>query len=199
MQNNEYKPYKPCMIQFSVSDPSQFDFIISQLDGLKFWAYIFHDSDIYDESDYPVKQGSAKVGDLKPKHLHVVCIDSPKNYKTWGNRFSIPDFMVEYVRNRKSALLYLTHESHLAVSQGKHKYDRKEIKTSDVIKFQEYITQGDVPDYDKEFSDLWQLYKGGMTIKQYLKNHPDLLACSSYQRVKVFQSLLNITNNFNRM
>lgn len=199
MQNeNEYKPYKPCMIQFAIHDPAQFDNVISQLEGLKFWAYIYHDKDIYSDDDYPVQQGSASVGDVKPKHLHIVCIDSPKTYKTWGNRFSIPDFMIEYVRNRKSALLYLTHESHKAVVAGKTKYDRKEIHTSDRVKFKSFITQGDTPDYDKEFRDLWALYKGNMSIKLYLSKHPDLLSGSSYQRVKVFQSLLSISNNFNK-
>ena len=82
---SEYKPHKPTLITFAVHDVNQWQQVIDACDGLHFWAYIYHDMDIYSPDDYPVKQGNAIAGEIKPKHLHVVAIDSPKTFKSWGN------------------------------------------------------------------------------------------------------------------
>lgn len=191
---SEYKPNKPTLITFALHDENQWLGVIDALDGLHFWAYIYHDKDIYVASDYSVKEGKARIGDPKPKHLHVVAIDSPKTFKSWGNRFCIPDFMIEWRSNRKAALLYLTHESQGAVREGKVKYDRKEVICSDPVKYQEYITAGDIPDYKAEMKDIEALRSGSLTVYQYLDKHPDLLATSAIGRLSVYRNLFNIFN-----
>lgn len=194
---SEYKPNKPTLITFAVHDETQWQHVIDACDGLHFWAYIYHDMDIYGPDDYPVKQGNASTGDIKPKHLHVVAIDSPKTFKSWGNRFGLPDFMIEWRSNRKAALLYLTHESMAAVREGKHKYNRKEVICSDPVKYQEYITMGDTPDYAQELCDIKALHNGSLTVYEYLDKHPELLACTPVGRLGVYRNLFNIFNKGN--
>lgn len=191
---SEYKPNKPTLITFALHDPTQWQNVIDNLDGLHFWAYIYHDKDTYVSSDYSVQQGSANVGDIKPKHLHVVCIDSPKTFKSWANRFSIPDFMIEWRSNRKSALLYLTHESVGAKRENKYIYKREEVICSDPVRYQEYITCGDIPDYKQEINDIIALRKGEMSVFDYIDKHPELLATSAIGRLGVYRNLFNIFN-----
>lgn len=191
---SEYKPNKPTLVTFAIHDPTQWQQVIDACDGLHFWAYIYHDNDVYTFDDYSVKEGIAEVGQIKPKHLHVVAIDSPKTFKSWGNRFMIPDFMIEWRNNRKSALLYLTHESLNAIREGKFKYDRKEVICSDPVKYQEYITTGDIPDYKQELCDIKALRSGAMSVYDYLDKHPDLLATTSVGRLNVYRNLFNIYN-----
>lgn len=191
---SEYKPTKPTLVTFAIHDPEQWQAIIDSCDGLHFWAYIYHDNDFYTADDFKVKEGIARVGDKKPKHLHVVAIDSPKTFRSWGHRFSIPEFMIEWRSNRKSAILYLTHESKNAIRDGKTKYDRKDIVCSDPVKYQEYITAGDVPDYAQELCDIKALYNGDLTVYEYLERHPELLATTSIGRLSVYRNLYNIYN-----
>lgn len=191
---SEYRPTKPTLVTFALHDETQWQNAIDACDGLHFWAYIYHDMDIYSPSDYKVLHGEAKIGDKKPKHLHIVAIDSPKTFKSWGNRFSIPDFMVEWRSNRKSALLYLTHESKSAIREGKIKYDRKDIVCSDPVKYQEYITSGDIPDYKSEIEDINALRYGRLTVFEYLDKHPELLATTAIGRLSVYRNLFNIFN-----
>lgn len=190
-----YKPNKPTLISLVSHDPDQWDNIIFNLDGLKFWAYIYHDKDTYDNGDHKVVDGMAAVGDPKPKHLHVVALDSPKNFKSWANRFGVPENLIEWKANRKATLLYLTHES--ANSLGKHRYDRKEVITSDPVRYQTYISAGDIPDYKAEYNDLLDLQKGKITVSQYLDRHQDLLAVSSYQRLNIYSTLFKLSGSGN--
>lgn len=190
--NNEYTPKKPIYVSIVSHDPNQWDDLISNCDGLKFWAYIFHDKDVYVASDTKVLSGDAKVGELKPKHLHIFAYDTPKALKSWSNRFHIPINFIEAKCNRKASLLYLTHESQNAVIAKKTKYERSLVVTSNPIKYQEYITSGDIPDYMQELNDLLDYRDGKISLNCFLNKHQDMLAVSAYQRVTLYKNLLSI-------
>lgn len=190
-----YTPTKPCMVSLVSHDSNQWDFLIDSLNGFKFWAYIFHDHDIYSSSDFishPDLSDRFSVGDVKPKHLHIFIIDVPRTFKSWSSRLNFPQNLIQWKNNRKNALLYLTHESPNAVRDGKSKYNRKEVFTSNVVKYEEYINSGNIPDYKKEFNDLLLLRDGSITPFEYLQSHPELLAVTPYQRLSVYRTLLTI-------
>lgn len=190
--DNQYVPKKPIYVSIVSHDPEQWDNLISSCDGLKFYAYIFHDKDIYVPSDSKVLSGEAKTGELKPKHLHIFAYDTPKTIKSWSNRFNIPTNFVQAKTNRKASLLYLTHESQNAVNANKTKYERSLIHTNNSIKYQEFITAGDVPDYIKELNDLIDYQNGKLSLHQFLNLHQDLLAVTAYQRINLYKNLLTI-------
>lgn len=190
--DTNYQPKKPIYVSIVSHDPSQWPGLIAACDGLKFWAYIYHDRDVYVPSDTKVLNGEVKAGDLKPKHLHIFAYDSPKMIKSWANRFEIPANFVEAKTNRKASLLYLTHESQNAIIAKKTKYERSEVVTSNPIKYQEYITAGDIPDYMAELNDLIDYQNGKMTLPEFLQKHQDMLAVSAYQRVTLYKNLLTI-------
>lgn len=190
--NNGYVPHKPIYVSIVSHNPEQWDQLINACDGLKFWAYIFHDKDVYVASDTKVINGEVKEGDLKPKHLHIFAYDTPKTLKSWSNRFEIPINFVEAKSNRKASLLYLTHESNNAVIAKKTKYERSLVKTSNPIKYQEYITSGDVPDYVAELNDLLDYQNGKISLFDFLQKHQELLAVSPYQRINLYKNLLTI-------
>ena len=160
IDDTNYKPKKPIYVSVVSHDPAQWPGLIAACDGLKFWAYIFHDRDVYVSSDTKVLTGDVKAGDIKPKHLHIFAYDTPKTIKSWANRFEIPMNFIEAKNNRKASLLYLTHESQNAVTAKKTKYERSEVFTSNPVKYQEYITAGDIPDYMGELQDLLDYQNG---------------------------------------
>lgn len=190
--DNTYTPKKPIYVSVVSHDPEQWDNLIAACDGLKFYAYIFHDKDIYVPSDSKVLSGEVKVGDVKPKHLHIFAYDTPKSIKSWANRFEIPANFIQAKTNRKASLLYLTHESQNAIIAKKTKYERSLVKTSNPVKYQEFITAGDIPDYFREINDLLDYQNGKITLYQFLDKHQDLLAVTAYQRITLYKNLLTI-------
>lgn len=47
-----YTPTKPTMVSLVSHDPSQWSDLIDNLNGFRFWAYIFHDHDTYSSNDF---------------------------------------------------------------------------------------------------------------------------------------------------
>lgn len=192
INDSDYKPKKPIYVSVVSHDPAQWAGLIAACDGLKFWAYIYHDRDVYVPSDTKVLNGDVKVGDIKPKHLHIFAYDTPKMVKSWASRFEIAPNFIEAKTNRKASLLYLTHESQNAINAKKTKYERSEVVTSNPIKYQEYISAGDIPDYQSELQDLLDYQNGKMTLQEFLLKHQDMLAVSAYQRVTLYKNLLSL-------
>lgn len=191
-QSTDYQPKKPIYVSIVSHDPQQWNDLIAACDGLKFWAYIYHDKDVYVPSDTKVLNGEAKAGDLKPKHLHIFAYDTPKMIKSWSSRFGIAPNFIEAKTNRKASLLYLTHESQNAITAKKTKYERSQVVTSSPIKYQEYISAGDIPDYMSEIQDLLDYRDGKLSLYAFLNKHQDMLAVSSYQRITLYKNLLSI-------
>lgn len=192
INDSDYKPKKPIYVSVVSHDPAQWAGLIAACDGLKFWAYIYHDRDVYVPSDTKVLNGDVKAGDIKPKHLHIFAYDTPKMIKSWASRFEIAPNFIEAKTNRKASLLYLTHESQNAINAKKTKYERSEVVTSNPIKYQEYISAGDIPDYQSELQDLLDYQNGKMTLQEFLLKHQDMLAVSAYQRVTLYKNLLSL-------
>lgn len=192
INDSDYKPKKPIYVSVVSHDPAQWPRLIAACDGLKFWAYIYHDRDIFVPSDTKVLNGDVKAGDIKPKHLHIFAYDTPKMIRSWASRFEIAPNFIEAKTNRKASLLYLTHESQNAINAKKTKYERSEVVTSNPIKYQEYITSGDIPDYQSELQDLLDYQNGKMTLQEFLLKHQDMLAVSAYQRVTLYKNLLSL-------
>ncbi|MGK3950345.1 hypothetical protein [Microbacterium sp. K2] len=107
--------------------------------SIKRWAYAWHDQDQFDAADVEYQRSKGRqveVGDLKPRHVHVVlqCDDNYtiRQISNWlmipSARVKIPSEEGEYRGNgaREKAFFdfgeYLTHEGRKQAS--KHQYDR---------------------------------------------------------------------------
>lgn len=184
---------KPSNIIVVSQKPDQWPALIDSLNGFRFWAYIFHENEPYISSDDKVISGDVKIGDIKPKHLHICIVDTPRTFKSWANRLEIPVQLIKSMKTGiKNNVLYLTHESPTAVRDGKMRYSRDLVVSNNVVKYNEYCTQGDVPNYKKELDDLLDYQMGKISLSEFLDSHPELLAVTPYQRLNVYRNLLTI-------
>lgn len=103
-------------------------------DAIESWAYIHHDKDLLSENDYKVKEGKAKVGDLKTPHWHIeLKFNCPKRRKEVANLFGIananyiwPATSSEPKYKYEAMLCYLTHFN----AKDKAQYDNSLVKCS---------------------------------------------------------------------
>lgn len=147
--------------------------------SIKKWAYILHDKDAYLENDYQnykEKNGNEpnwKVGDLKPKHYHIVgFIPNSEKLEVVAKWFKVPINQVDVPKgkNVETAFIqnvqYLTHESNKEQEKGKHKYLDNNIKSN--FNFREEINKLErlgVILNDKDLM-LYQVLNEGKTLRE---------------------------------
>lgn len=140
-----------------------FDDIIKNLrkySSFTYWACCIHDKDVYTDdaidkmrytlekeakkegitdefllNDYVFKNSWAKLGNPKPKHIHVaVKCDNALKIEDIARFLNIPEHLIEKKKGRGvflDCVEYLTHEHDKQQKLGKHRYDDSEIITSD--------------------------------------------------------------------
>lgn len=82
------------VIIYPDSESYNFDDVIFNLKGFKYWAYIEHKPE----------------SDEKKIHYHAyISLDSATTEKAVAKRLGIPDIHVQFIRNCRSGMRYLTH------------------------------------------------------------------------------------------
>lgn len=182
-----------------------FDDVIKNLRKYKSfteWACCIHDKDVYTEdaidkmrytlekeakeagitdefllNEYISKNSWAKLGEPKPKHIHVACKCTYAIKIEDISRFlGVEEYLIEKKKGKRAFLdcvKYLTHEDEKQQKLGKHRYDDSEVFTSE--NFTDWRERLDSRKIDEEKygvgKNLKQKYiidvsKYGMTLNQ---------------------------------
>ena len=181
------------------------------------FAYGLHDKDRYTVTEVAKRQKMydeiieaggtpdfdvPKVGDLKGKHWHIVCICKKRNpilLSSVAKLLNCEPHLICKLYNDKNSLLdgfgnmlaYLTHITDKAIKDGKHVYD------SDIVKGLQFPQEGRYAKYYKDFqnyddfrhiyemkafnkdSHLVQIMKGTITPDDLKESEPEFYAKNS--------------------
>ena len=139
--------------------------ILSKMDIIKFYSYIVHDKDVYEEDTEKYKKG-----DLKPAHIHLLIKfkdDQPQHIKNIASWFGIPKNFVGKIKHSwKAACLYQIHyyeenkyQYHISDVTANFDYEsfikevrqkeEKQLKKSESDIYVERILSGDIREYNK--------------------------------------------------
>lgn len=126
--------------------------------------------DAYIDREMATTYSYIKIGEVKPKHIHIVISTGKSAIDTadlalW---FGIPENLIDIVpkgRGDKAfydCLLYLTHESAQAVKDGKHRYSREDVFCfgADAIGFEEELA---------EYEQLMEQYGKVLTAEEAMQ------------------------------
>lgn len=160
----------------SIQKPEQWPRIIDILQECKYYAYIYHDSDIDDDTKK-----------LKTKHLHFVC-EGRHSLKRWAELFGIPENMVELPKvSFRSCNRYLIHLD----DKSKFQYDKSQVFTNKPLRFESYLQDNKEITPTGLFSDMQKVYKGGITSKDFIEKYKFYLNSQSfYCQFKIYMELL---------
>lgn len=132
---------------------------LAKYKSFTYWAYCIHDKDVYtqdaiDEMNYELQEEAkksglkdetvineyvqknawCKIGDKKPKHIHIdVKCKSARPIEQVARFIGVPEFLVHIVKGKGAfwdCLEYLTHEDEAQQELGKHRYDDSEVFAS---------------------------------------------------------------------
>ena len=150
---------KHCDFTFALSDISQCERLISELDDYPFWAYIRHDPDDENGSD----------------HYHFyIHLQQPISISNLSDKLDIPENMIEWVRVKTKLIQYLIHKN----NPEKKQYDPLEIITNN----REWLNRFLFPELvykvniHQEVNDFADLECGRITITEFLDNHSDQIS-----------------------
>lgn len=184
----------------SVQDTDQFERVIEGLSNCKFWAYIFHDKDVYtqDDIDFYTKKNlpiTFEIGDKKPVHLHFVAEDR-MGIKNWANCLGIPANMICFTQEEKggqrSAIRYLIHLDH----KEKFLYNKELVHTNKPIKFESYLQDNQELSPIGLCNDLILVRDGVITRGDFLKKYEFYLAKQSfYSQYRIYTDLMKWSDN----
>lgn len=159
----------------SIQNPEQWLHIIDILKGEKYYAYIYHDNDKHDD-------GSPKV-----KHLHFVC-EGRHTLKRWAELFDVPENMIEIPKvSWRSCNRYLIHLD----DPDKAQYDISQVFTNRPLRFQSYLHDNQEINPVYLFSDMRNVYNGGITSQDFIDKYKYFLNKQSfYCQFKIYTELL---------
>lgn len=154
---------KHCDYTFALSDISQCERLISELDDFPIWAYIRHDADDENGSD----------------HYHFyIHLQQPLTISNLSQKLDIPENMIEWVRVKTKLIQYLIHKN----NPEKKQYNPEEIITSNRewlnrFLFPELISKVNI---HQELDDFADLASGRITIHNFLDKHSDQISNMSF-------------------
>lgn len=150
---------KHCDFTFALSDISQCERLISELDDYPFWAYIRHDPDDENGSD----------------HYHFyIHLQQPISISNLADKLDIPENMIEWVRVKTKLIQYLIHKN----NPEKKQYDPLEVITNN----REWLNRFIFPELvykvniHQEINDFADLECGRISITQFLDSHSDQIS-----------------------
>lgn len=141
-------------ISGSIHNEEQFPILIEGLKSCKYYAYIFHDSDLDDN------------GQLKSRHIHFVA-QGRHSLKKWSKLLGIPDFMIELPNNFRSCNRYLIHID----DPKKFQYDKSLVITNRPIRFECYLTDNSEVNPKELYRDLTYVKKGVLSSQDFLDKY----------------------------
>ena len=152
--------------------------------GLKNWAYIVHDKDVYVEGD-DIPEGQF-VGDKRPRHWHVLLeFNSQAELDSVAKAFGVAENFVEKKVGAGAffdCLYYLTHEDSKQQQLGKHVYEREEVKMIpgseqenwNIVDSREEKRLKRIPQALEVEAYIKKLSKGEVTLSQIYEESPVL-------------------------
>ena len=153
----------------SVSDAAQFPTLIEGLTGCSYYAYIYHDKD-----------------EGKNRHLHFVAQDR-HSLSQWSNILGIPENMICFVRNFRSANRYLIHLD----DTEKFLYNKSDVFTNKPIRFNSYLEDNSEVSPKALCDDLLKVREGVISRDDFLKKYEYYLSKQSfYSQYRIYQDLL---------
>lgn len=154
--------------------------------SIKQYAYILHDKDMRTDDEfeaYVEKTGEEpewRVGDVKPRHWHVVISVSPAlSVAQVAKWFNVNPNFIEMVKGRNAfidCVEYLTHESEKQQVLGKYRYPDEEVKAN--FEFRERLDQRakDRAKYGRDLSEKdryrYQVLYEGKRISEIINENP---------------------------
>lgn len=154
--------------------------------SIKEWAYILHDKDTWNQDAwdaYVDKNGEEPewvVGQVKPRHWHVVLKVSPAlTVNQIAKWFNVDPNFVEIKKGHNTFLdcvAYLTHESKKQQLLGKYRYADDEVKAN--FEFRELLDKRaeDLSKYGRDLTPKQRLRSKvlyeGMSIREVVKEYP---------------------------
>ena len=157
----------------SVQNQDQFEQVISALQDCKYYAYIYHDSDIKEN------------GELKTKHLHFVAEDR-HSLKNWAELFGLPENMIEICRGFRASNRYLIHID----DNDKFQYKFEDIKTNRPLRLKSYFEDNQELNPSCLFNDLIRVQKGQITRTDFIQKYEYFLQKQSfYCQFRIYQEL----------
>ena len=170
----------------TISNPEQFDSVISSLSNCRYYAYIFHDRDYYKSTDKKVVDGIAKVGHIKPVHLHFVANDR-HNLRTWAKALDIPQNMICICHDWRKSNRYLVHFD----DPDKALYQKSEVVTNSPLRFESYFHDLNEVNPLDLYQDMELLYSRKLTRKEFIEKYKLTLNTQSfYSQFKIYQEIL---------
>lgn len=158
----------------SVNNEQQFPQIINALTNCRYYAYIYHDSDV--DSD----------GNVKKKHLHFVAEDR-HTLKRWAEHFGLPENMIEICHNWRSANRYLIHID----DPEKAQYSAKNVFTNRPLRYQSYLEDNQELSPSCLFNDLNKVKRGDISTSDFINKYQYFLAKQSfYCQYKIYTDLV---------
>lgn len=160
--------------------------------GVKQWAYVLHDKDVYSEADEEADPNH-KQGDPKPPHWHIVLqCGYAIEIGTIAKWLGIAENFVDVPKGMGAGKFldcveYLTHERSEQQALGKHRYDDSEIKTN--FDFRERLDKrnDNKIKYGRDLSEKDQMrfdvLYGGKTLRQCIAQDP-LLYMDDFERLQ---------------
>lgn len=163
-------------IQVTDNCPDNWDKIIKVAQSCysKYW-YIFHDRDLDDN------------GQVKKKHLHLVCYDDSPNFITKGIKnfegATLPN-LVEGCRNGRACIRYLVHKD----DPQKQQYDITEVVTNSPQQLTSALADSDT------IVGLYQSYEelrtGKISVGDFIQRYKqELSSMNFYQQISTFNLL----------
>lgn len=180
----------------SVQNSDQFERVVQGLECCKFYCYIIHDRDVFDEDDVEFYQKrdlpiTWDIGEPKEHHLHFVAEDKRISVNTWSDRLGIPVNMICFTQKEKggqrAAVRYLLHLDH----SGKFPYDKGLVTTNKPIKFESYLVDNrELSPYDL-CEDMRKLRERKISRSDFLEKYQFFLSKQSfYSQYRIYQDLL---------
>lgn len=148
--------------------------IIEGITSCKYYAYIFHDSDI-DE----------KTGELKGKHIHF-CAEGRHNVNTWAKLLGVEPNVIEIPRVFRSVNRYLIHID----DPDKAQYDKSLVITNKPLKFESFLSDNQEVKPIDLYYDLLKVKKGVLLPSDFIEKYQFYIFSLPFsQQFKIFTEL----------
>lgn len=180
----------------SIENTEQWERLVQGLESCKFYCYIIHDRDVYDDDD--VKRFHDKdlpitfdIGQPKEHHLHFVAEDKRISLSTWAERLGIPQNMIcitkKELGGQRVAVRYLLHLDH----PRKFPYDKGLVTTNKPIKFESYLSDNIELSPLDLCEDMRKLRERKISRSDFLLKYKFYLSKQSfYSQYRIYQDLL---------
>lgn len=159
--------------------------------GIKRYAYILHDKDVYSEADEEADETHVQ-GQIKPPHWHIVIqSNNAMEVSILAKRLGIAENFIDVPKGMDrgkflDCVEYLTHEAEKQQMLGKHKYQDSEVKSNFNFRLEIQQREENKLKYGADLSLKSQLRADvlyhGKTLRQCMDEYP-LMYMDDYEKL----------------